>query len=179
MIKPLGSHIDLSTDEGKETEFYGFISDLLEDDGVNLMKSFTQHGFTSTFQHCLNVSYYNYLVCKLFSLDARAGARAGLLHDLFLYDWHTHRTPEGEHNHALSHAGKALGNAKSRFELTPVEEDIIEKHMFPVTPRLPKYRETWVITFVDKFCALYETCGNLAVLFSGFRRLLPEGKNVR
>lgn len=174
MLKPLGSHVDLSEESGKQTEFYGYIADLLESDCVNMMKSFTQHGFTSTFQHCLNVSYYNYLLCKLFSLDARSGARAGLLHDLFLYDWHTHKTPPGERNHAFSHAGTALKNARKYFELNEIEEDIIKKHMFPVTPELPKYKETWVIVISDKYCALIETLENISQLFLNIRRLFPK-----
>lgn len=158
MIKALGSHLDLDSDEGINSEYYSYVSDLLNSDVVCSMQEYIQHGGITTFQHCLNVSYYNYLVCKLFSLDARAGARAGLLHDLFLYDWHTHKTPKGERNHAFSHPGKALENAEKHFELTSMEKDIIAKHMYPVTlTHFPKYRETWVIIMVDKWCALAET----------------------
>ncbi len=161
MIKAIGSRLDLSTEEGKKSEYYTLVADLLESSVVLEMKKYSQHGGISTFQHCLNVSYYNYLLCKLFSLNTRAGARAGLLHDLFLYDWHTRRTPAGERNHAFSHAGRALMNAESNFVLTGVEKDIIAKHMFPVTAALPSYKETWIIIITDKLCALAETMAGI------------------
>lgn len=161
MIRPLGSRLDLSTEEGRQSEYYTLISDLLDSEVVCKMKEFTHHGSTSCFQHCLNVSYYNYLLCKLLSLNARAGARAGLLHDLFLYDWHTRITPKGERNHAFSHASRALANAKKYFYLSDVESDIIEKHMFPVTIAPPKYKETVVIILTDKYCGAAEVLVNL------------------
>ncbi|MCI5752935.1 MAG: HD family phosphohydrolase [Oscillospiraceae bacterium] len=166
MIKALGSHLDLDSEEGYNSEYYSYVSDLLDSDVVCSMKEYIQHGGITTFQHCLNVSYYNYLICKLFSLDARAGARAGLLHDLFLYDWHTDKKP----SHAYLHPRTALENAEKNFELSNMEKDIIAKHMYPVTiTHFPKYRETWVIIMVDKWCALAET--TLAIA-SKVRRLL-------
>ena len=75
-------------DVDTNSEYYYYVQDLINEEPVVQMKQYLQHGTTTTFEHCLNVSYYNYLICKKFGLDARAGARAGLLHDLFLYDWH-------------------------------------------------------------------------------------------
>ncbi len=118
------------------------------------MKSIVHHGHTTTFQHCLNVSYYNYFFCKLLSFDARSAARGGLLHDLFLYDWHLKEY--GGPKHAWGHAGFALVNAKKHFELNEIEIDIIKKHMFPLNIALPRYRETVVITIVDKICGIWE-----------------------
>ncbi|MBR3025663.1 MAG: HD family phosphohydrolase, partial [Oscillospiraceae bacterium] len=54
--------------------YYETVSDLLDNEMVLKMKNFMQHGNTTTFQHCVNVSYYNYKLCKFFRLDARAGA---------------------------------------------------------------------------------------------------------
>ena len=83
MLKAIGSKVDI-LGSGKGEAYYYLVSDLLENDLVLKMKDFTQHGDTSCFQHCLNVSYYNYKICRFFSLNARAAARAGLLHDLSL-----------------------------------------------------------------------------------------------
>ena len=120
------------------------------------MKNFTQHGHTSVFQHCVNVSYYNFRLCKLLGLDARSAARAGLLHDFFLYDWHDYVREPGQQMHGWTHPYTALNNAKKYFKLNEVEEDIIVKHMFPLTTKLPKYKETVCITLVDKFCGAWE-----------------------
>ena len=86
MLKAIGSKYDICEDE-KTREFYIIIKDLIEDDYVNQMKNYVHHINTTCFQHCINVAYYNYLLCKKLGLDKSAGARAGVLHDLFLYNW--------------------------------------------------------------------------------------------
>ncbi len=156
ILKAIGSKVDLE-DENASDYLY-FVRDLLNDETVLKMKEFTHHGETTCFQHCLNVSYYNYRVCRFFSLNERAGARAGLLHDLFLYDWHTYRRQKGERLHGFTHAKTALKNVREHFYVTDLERDMIEKHMFPLNiTALPKYRETLVIVMVDKYCGLIET----------------------
>lgn len=156
MLKAIGSKIDLNDKDF--TTYYYLVADLLESDVVQRMKQFTHHGETTCFQHCLNVSYYNYRLCGFFSLNQRAAARAGLLHDLFLYDWHTYKPEKGQRLHGFTHARAALKNAKENFYISDLESDIIEKHMFPLNiTALPKYRETLVIVLVDKYCGLLET----------------------
>ncbi len=156
MLKAIGSKVDLNDKE--LTTYYHLVGDLLENELVLKMKEFKHHGETTCFQHCLNVSYYNYRICRFFSLNERAAARAGLLHDLFLYDWHTHKPAKGERLHGFTHAHTALMNVKENFYISDLESDIIEKHMFPLNiTALPKYRETLVIVLVDKYCGLLET----------------------
>lgn len=156
MLKAIGSKIDLNDKDF--TTYYYLVADLLESDVVQQMKEYTHHGETTCFQHCLNVSYYNYKLCGFFSLNERAAARAGLLHDLFLYDWHKYKRPEGKRLHGFTHASEALKNAKENFYISDLESDIIEKHMFPLNiTAFPKYRETLVIVLVDKYCGLLET----------------------
>ena len=43
------------------------------------------------------------------------------------------------------------------FELNELERDIILKHMFPLTLKLPRYRESYIVLLADKYCAVYET----------------------
>ncbi len=156
MLKAIGSKVDLEDENA--SDYHCYVRDLLTSEVVLKMKEFTHHGETTCFQHCLNVSYYNYKVCRFFSLNARAGARAGLLHDLFLYDWHTYSRPKGERLHGFTHAKKALKNVRENFYVSDLESDMIEKHMFPLNiTALPKYRETLVIVMVDKYCGLLET----------------------
>jgi uncharacterized protein len=50
-------------------------------------------------------------------------------------------------------------NAVDRFALNPLERDMIEKHMWPVTHRMPQYKESYAITFVDKYAAIVEFFG--------------------
>lgn len=150
----VGSCINLSQ-EG--LEYTNYVQDLLTSDVVLSMKEFTQHGNTSCFQHCVNVSYYSYLLCDKLGLDKKSAARAGLLHDLFLYDWHsnTEKMPLFQ-KHGFTHPQKALDNANQYFELNEKEEDMILKHMWPLTISLPKYKESCIIILVDKMCCLLE-----------------------
>lgn len=138
-------------------DFYECIRDIAEHPVVLRMKLYPHHGTTNCYQHCLHVAYYNYILCRYFHLDARAASRAGMLHDLFLYDWHTHAKKTGKHFHGITHPKTALKHAEKFFELNEMEKDIILGHMWPVTLfHIPKYKETWVTTFTDKYCSTLE-----------------------
>jgi len=155
MANAIGSKRNFKKDT-RSTEYYHYVKDLLDNEVVQSMKQFRHHYGTTCLQHSINVSYYNYLICKKLGFDAKAGARAGLLHDLFLYDRKVYIRTKGESLHGFRHPKIALDNANSHFELNECEEDIIEKHMWPLTLELPKYRESYVIVFVDKYCAVAE-----------------------
>ena len=137
-------------------EFYPLVKELLQTDEVQALKNFTHHKMTTRFQHSLNVSYYNYRVCRLFRLDATSAARAGLLHDLYHYDTAHYVSSDHSIRHSSYHPMVALEGASQLLQLNEREQDMIENHMWPVTSARPKYAETYVITFVDKYCALIE-----------------------
>ena len=140
----------------KEHDYYPIVADLLDLDEVQELKDFKHHIVTNRFQHSLNVSYYNYRLCRLLHLDAASAARAGLLHDLYHYD--TKKYTSGRHGlrHSAYHPMVALERAESIAPINERERDMIVKHMWPVTPSRPKYAETYVLTFVDKYCAVIE-----------------------
>ena len=54
------------------------------------------------------------------------------------------------------HAAEALDNAIFYFPefVNARVSDIILRHMFPLNIHPPKYPESWVVTFVDKFVSL-------------------------
>ncbi|MGYP000677184287 len=137
-------------------EFIQMIDDLLNNDTVKQMKNFKQHYETSCFDHCLIASYYCYLYGKKFNLDYVSCARAAMLHDLFLYDWRK-KQDDRKGLHAFTHPKTAYKNASKLFALNEKEKDIILKHMWPVTIALPKYKESYLLTLVDKYCALNES----------------------
>ncbi|MGN0678762.1 MAG: HD domain-containing protein [Oscillospiraceae bacterium] len=140
-------------------EYYSCVSDLLSSEEVLRLSEFRHHLVTNRFQHSLNVSYYNFKLCKLFRLDAKSAARAGLLHDLFFYDRKEHI--KEERSHAAEHAKIALQNASAMFPLNEVETDMIINHMWPMTTKLPRYGETYAIQLVDKFCAVAEVLASV------------------
>lgn len=139
-------------------EFINIIKDLINSDSVKEMKKYRQHYDISTYEHCLNVSYISYKICKKLNWDYKSMARAAMLHDLFLYDWRNSKKRLNlEGYHAFIHPKIALENASKLYSLNDKEKDIIVKHMWPVTLALPKYKETYVITIVDKYSAICES----------------------
>ena len=94
----------------KDKEYIMIISDLVDQDKVQEMKRYRQHHKINCFEHCLFVSYNTYLICKKQHLDYISAARAGMLHDLFLYDWR--KRQDGRKGlHAFTHGKKAYEEA--------------------------------------------------------------------
>lgn len=143
------------TDEWrKDEEYLSYVQDLLATDEVKKLDNYKQHVTTTRLEHCISVSYNSYKVAKAWNGDCRATARAGLLHDLFYYDWRTTKFDEG--THAYMHPRIAVKNAEKITELSPLERDIIIKHMWGATLAPPRYKESYIVTMVDKYCAIKE-----------------------
>lgn len=141
---------------------------ILNSDYIQQQKQYMQHGNVSVYAHCINVAYMSLILAGYFHLNVNQCAivRGALLHDYFLYDWHI--TGETKRWHGFTHAKVALKNAMRDFELTDKEKDIIQKHMFPMNPALPKYKESIVVGVADKLCAIFEILpvGSFAIPFS-------------
>lgn len=133
------------------------VSDLMDSTAVQAMRLLPQHvKSVSCYHHCVLVSYSSYRICAALGLDARAAARGGLLHDLFLYNWMDPHSHPGV-NHALDHPAVALNNARARFPLTDKEADIIATHMFPCTiTRFYGCVESFIVSTMDKLAAMAE-----------------------
>ena len=140
----------------KDKEFQNIIKELIENETVQEMKKYRQHYETSCYDHCYMVAYYCYIICKKYHLDYKSATRAAMLHDLFLYDWRI-KQENRKGMHAFTHGKIACENAIKLFDLTEKEKDIIIKHMWPITLAIPKSIEGFVLTFVDKYCALSES----------------------
>ncbi len=142
-----------------DDDFYNCIKDIVETDIVKEMDNYIQHGSTTTLKHCIMVSYLSYKMARKLKLNYESVAKAALLHDFFLYDWHKNKVgTKFLEKHGFSHPKVALENAKKYFDLTEVEEDIILKHMWPLTLRqLPKYKETVIVCVADKYSSTKET----------------------
>jgi uncharacterized protein len=143
--------------ESEKNYFKSCSTELLKLDDVKPMKKFIQHANVSCLEHSISVAYYSYCICRKFNLnvDCKSIIRGALLHDFFLYDWHITKNPKGLHG--FKHPITALENAEKCFELNEIEKDIIVKHMWPLTLAMPKYKESFIVSFSDKFCSLVET----------------------
>lgn len=112
----------------------------------------SHHGITRL-GHTLRVSRNVYRISKKFHFDYVSATRAALLHDFFT-------NAEFGNNSGLIqgvvHPDIALQNAKGEFKLNKIEENAIEAHMFPLSTTLPRSKEAWTLTLVDKVIAIYE-----------------------
>ena len=138
----------------KKEKFLKIINDILANKSIQNLKLYKHHYAYTRLEHCLSVSYYTYVICKFLHLDYKSAARAALLHDLFFYDCEDKLSRPK--NHIKNHPKIALENANKLFNLNKKEQDIILKHMWPLTFSPPKYLESFIVTIVDKYCAFKE-----------------------
>lgn len=141
----------------KRKDYWEHVEDLMADTAVQSMRLLPQHAKgVSCYHHSVLVSYSSFCICSVLGLDARAAARGGLLHDLYLYNWLVPSSHPGV-NHAFGHPAEALKNARSRFPVSPREADIIATHMFPLTvTKIYGCLESLVVSTMDKVCAMGE-----------------------
>lgn len=155
-------------DEEPDAEFFDIIKEIYFSEEVQGLARYPQHSSINRLDHITGVAYLTYCEARRRGLDYRAATRGAVLHDLFYYDWHdsswSHR-PNG-----YRHPGFALVNARILCgeALSEVEENIILRHMWPLTPIPPKYKESWLLVFTDKYCAGRE------MLIAGSRRFRED-----
>lgn len=145
--------MDIKVSEDISQEYLRIVSDILEDAEFSKLALYIQHLRTSRLIHSLNVSYISWKLARKFGCDERIAARAGLLHDFFLYKFSDPK-PVREFQ-AFYHPKVAAKNSARRFHITEKERLAILSHMFPLGP-LPSSKEAWIITFADKVCASME-----------------------
>lgn len=131
---------------------------------VRKMGHYIHHGTTTCLEHSIAVAYYSYMLSKQLGLRCpdKSLIRGALLHDFFLYDWRERSS--ARRLHGMTHPKTALHNAQLFFKLNEVERDIIVKHMWPLTIKLPRYNVALLVSIIDKYCATAETLYGLAGL---------------
>ena len=138
--------------KANKKEFEIIINDILINDKFKELDNELHHGISRAV-HSLRVAKGTYLMTKKLHLNYQSATRAALMHDFY-----TNKDLKNVNNvKALSqHPSKALENASKYYNVTSLEANIIEAHMFPFGHKLPKHAESWVVTFIDKIVALYE-----------------------
>ena len=110
---------------------------------AQLMKRFIQHGRISTYEHVLSVTRFSFYLNRRLHLGASPF-------------WHI--SDSHERLHGFHHPSVALKNAMRLYTLSPVEQNIIQSHMWPLTLfSLPKCRAAVIVCLADKICSTYET----------------------
>jgi len=138
-----------------QEEYIACVRPLLESGQVNSMKRWRHHFTVSCWEHSVFVSYVAFRLARKWGWDGKAAARAGLLHDLYLYDPADHSAHPG--NQCFDHPEFALRNALELCpDLSERECNAIVSHMFPLAVHLPRCREALVVNLADKLCASIE-----------------------
>lgn len=135
------------------------IQDILNHEEYQQLASFIHHRPFTTLEHSIRVAQiaYNWSTRleKTLKLDTPAITRGALLHDFFLYDWHKGQ-PDGSRWHGFRHPRIACQNAERCFKISEKEKDIILSHMWPLTPRIPRSREAFLVMMADKMASIQE-----------------------
>ncbi len=138
----------------EDREYMNQVYDILEHPEFQKMENLIHHE-GNRFDHSVRVSYYSYRISKFLRLDSTKVARAALLHDFF-FETSTQLEKKEKLKIMVKHPEYALANAKKYFDLSPLEEDIISTHMFPIGTKIPKYLESWMVDIVDDVASIYE-----------------------
>ncbi len=138
---------------GDYVEFYNIIEPFVVHQEFIKRKSYPHHINESVYEHTLRVSYDCFKIAKRLKLDYKSLTIAGLLHDFYLEPWQYNKEKKPFlQMHAFTHAHEAVLNAKKYYgkRITPKIMSIMETHMFPVNKKIPRSREAWLLTLIDK-----------------------------
>lgn len=135
-----------------EISFDNIAKDIIKTNKFNELKNESHHGLTR-YIHVMRVSKVTYKIAKFLRLDYVSATRAALLHD-----YYTARDLKdvSEPKKLNLHPSVAKENAIKEFKLNKKEINAIEAHMFPLGKSFPKYKESWLLTGVDKTISTYE-----------------------
>ena len=149
--------LDIPSGTTKEETLYAdIVSQYMQDHEWLQLMELEHHKNTNRLMHSLHVSYLCFLQAFRLGWDYVSAAIGGLLHDFVLFTKKDYRVKRIQDIWCFHHPQEALKKAETKYELSDISKDIIQKHMFPIAFSFPKHRETWLITYWDKYCAIRE-----------------------
>lgn len=141
----------------KDKEYYKIIKDLYERKEVQTLDKIPHHDAGTRLEHSINVSYKAYKIAKKHNLDYKSVAKAGLLHDLYFNRIVECKTAVDKIKLLTNgHPVDAVENASKFYELNDKEKDIIKTHMWPISIYVPKYKESFIVGYADKYCSFFD-----------------------
>ncbi len=145
-------------------EFERIVEDITNNKEFNRLHDELHHGI-NRYQHSMRVARWTYKICKLFKMKNKAEVtRAALLHDFYI---------DGELNatngpgRLTEHPSAALERSLKYYKLDDIQKDIIKTHMFPCNLDVPKHKESWLVSGVDKTVSTYEMIRYKSALYAG------------
>ena len=148
----------------KQEEFNNIVQDIVDNNEFNKLNKELHHGITR-FEHSLRVAKYSYKIAKLFNMKhTEETTRAALLHDFYLDD---NLKGQSGPKKLQTHPEMALENSMKYYKLNELQQDIIKSHMFPCNLTIPKHKESWLVSGVDKVVGAYEMLRYKTALYAG------------
>lgn len=148
---------EMRYNEHMRNEVREILQELLQQGNLQKTGLLYQHGGISILEHSIRVAEMSLFLVEYFHLriDRRSMIRGALLHDYALLN-RKKQKGMGRYTYVFTHPGTAVKNASEDYDLNSLEENIIKRHMFPLTPIPPLHREAWLVTLADKICASRE-----------------------
>ena len=134
-----------------QKEFNNIIKDIITNEEFMKLQNEVHHS-TTRFNHSLRVAYEVYNKLKDNNQNYVDATRAALLHDFFFDDDLSSSQNDRLNNHPLI----ALENAKKYFDINELQENIILSHMYPLSYCLPRFKESWIVSLMDKKVTILE-----------------------
>ncbi len=148
--------------------FNTLVEDIKENEHFNKLNEELHHGITRL-EHSMRVARWTYKICNFFKMNNKDQiTRAALLHDFYIDE--DLREEKGSKKLG-EHPSVALNNSLKYFKLDKIQKDIIKTHMFPCTFNIPKYKESWLVSGVDKAVSTYEMLRFKSPLYLGIYSL--------
>lgn len=145
-------------------EFDSLVEDITNNQDFNKIDKELHHGITR-YEHSMRVARHTYVIGKMLHLKTlNETTRAALLHDFYIND---DLKGQSGAKKLATHPAVALQNSLKYYDLNEIQQDIIKSHMFPCNLTVPKYKESWLVSTIDKSVGLYEMLRFKVSLYTG------------
>lgn len=145
-------------------EFDSLVEDITNNQEFNKLDKELHHGITR-YEHSMRVARHTYVIGKMLHLKTlNETTRAALLHDFYIND---DLKDQSGAKKLATHPSVALQNSLKYYDLNEIQQDIIKSHMFPCNLIVPKYKESWLVSTIDKSVGLYEMLRFKVSLYTG------------
>ena len=168
---------DITNELLSDEEYLNIVSPILNNKEFKKRKQWIHHENVSLYEHLLIVSYLSYKICKKKKWNYKDAAIGGLLHDFYYLPWQEHTLEKNPffRQHGFVHAKEAMYNSYRNFPkfMNKRIANIIERHMFPLNIIPPRYKEGWVVSYVDKKVSM-----NVVISIKALPKYLGLSKNI-
>ena len=134
--------------------YYNIYNEFYSVNKFRELKNIAHHG-TTRLSHINRVSKLSFYISKALGWDYISCTRGAIMHDFLTTD-DLSRSNIKWKSYLKKHPVEALNNSISYFEVNNIEEDIILSHMYPITKKMPAYKEAKVVCLCDKLVGIYE-----------------------